>query len=81
MVCPVCGAGYDKKRCHEAYIRSQKNFVDIVKDNAKRAGKDPKVEWSKAKSRNLILGVKSMKHMYDQICAWQERRKKSRSSL
>jgi hypothetical protein len=47
--CPECGTAKDEERSNKAAKRAQKGYLDIVRENAERAGKDPNLEIKKAK--------------------------------
>ncbi len=47
LACPDCGTPIDKKKAAATKDRLKKGYADIVAENARKAGKDPKQELKK----------------------------------
>jgi hypothetical protein len=78
--CGECGQPVDLKRSQEAENRSKKTYLDIVRDNARRAGKDPKVEVRRAKlaTKHILFGEKTNRELLNKLGEYLESKRGDR---
>lgn len=73
--CPECHTARDVNRSLEAATRSHKDYLTIVRENARKAGKDPDTEMRKAKARgqNIIFGWSDNASLLSQLNKYLDR--------